>query len=188
MPLWPFRKRRSAATIRDNTTTEDTPAQHPADHSNIDANEPAIPVRRPSTRFSQRLGRRASQQTEKPIDPGSQDPQHSNIHSHATPTSIEERDVVQSTAPARGSVEDITALPLSYTLDRSPHLRPVDTERPHIPYNFRDHSTSQTSVQRPDTRPQSRPGTVTSKQSAYDTFPVRRRSSKKRKDDDRIRE
>jgi hypothetical protein len=187
MPLWPFRKRRSAATIRNNTTTEDTPAPHPADHSNIDTNEPDIPVRRPSTRFSQRLVRRASQQTEKHIGPDIQDPQHSNIHSHATPTSTE-KDVVQSTAPARGSVEDITALPLSYSLDRSPHLRPVDTERPHIPYNFRDHSTSETSVQRPDTRSQSRPGTVRSKRSAYDTFPVRRRSSKKRKDDDRIRE
>ena len=189
MPLWPFRKRRSAATIRNNTTTEDTPAPHPADHTNVDTNEPAIPVRRPSTRFSQRLIRRASQQTEKPIDPDSQDPQHSNIHSHATPTSTE-KDVVHSTAPARErtSVEDITALPLSYSLDRSPHLRPVDTERPHIPYNFRDHSTSQTSVQRPDTRSQSRPATVRSKRSAYDTFPVRRRSSKKRKDDDRIRE
>lgn len=189
MPLWPFRKRRTAATTPNTTTTtaEDTPAPHPADHSNVDSVEPEIPVRRPSKRFSQRLARRASQQTEKPIDPDFQDPQHSNIHSHATPTSIE-KDVGHSTAPGRGSVEDITALPISYSLDRSPHLRPVDTERPHIPYNFRDHSTSQTSVQRPDTRSQSRPATVRSKRSAYDTVPVRRRSSKKRKEDDRIRE
>lgn len=61
-------------------------------------------------------------------------------------------------------------------------------ERPQIPYNFRDHSTSQTSVQRTDTRPPSRPATVRSKRSAYDNNLVRRRSSKKRKDDDRIRE
>lgn len=83
----------------------------------------------------------------------------------------------------RGSVEDITALPVSRRLDSSPHLRQVDLQRPPIPYNFRPHSASQTSIQRTEAKP-SRPQTLRSRRSGYDSgSPVRRRSSKRRKDD-----
>lgn len=184
MPLWPFKKRRSAAT------NKDTPAPPTIDRSdNIDnfhdSTTPASPASRPSTSIAQRI-RRASQQTEKVADAETPAPQQSQRHATSTPA---EKHTDHSTARPRGSVEeDITALPLSRNLERSPHLRPIDTGRPHIPYNFRDHSTSQTSVLRTDPRPPSRPGTVHSKRSAYDTFPVRRHSSKKRKDSDRPRE
>lgn len=184
MPLWPFKKRRSAAT------NKDTPAPPTTDRSdNINNNtnidhEPTTPARRPSTTFAQRI-RRASQQTEKVADAETPEPQQSQRH--ATSTSGEKH-TDHSIGQARGSIEDITALPVSWNLERSPHLRPIDIERPQIPYNFRDHSTSQTSVQRTDPRPVSRPGTVRSKRSAYDSLPVRRHSSKKRKEDDRLRE
>jgi hypothetical protein len=182
MPLWPFKKRRSALTNKDTPAPPTTEADdHNNNHFN---NDLTIPARRPSTRFTQRI-RRASQQTEKAADAETSEPQHSQRH--ATPT-LDEKHTDHSTGQPRGSVEDITALPVSWNLERSPHLRPIDTERPHIPYNFRDHSTSQTSVPRTDPRPPSRPGTVHSKRSAYDTVPVRRHSSKKRKDDDRLRE
>lgn len=82
----------------------------------------------------------------------------------------------------RNSIEDITALPVSLKLQQSPHLRHVDIEKPPIPYNFREHAESQSSVQRQQL-PSSRPQTPRSKRGAYDSTPQRRRSNKKRKDD-----
>jgi hypothetical protein len=175
MPLWPFKKRRSA------TTNKDTPVPPSADRSdNNNTNFNHDPTR-PSTGIAQR-SRRGSQHTERIVDAEISEQQPSRRH--ATTTTPGEKNIDHQ----RSSVEDITALPVSWNLERSPHLRPIDAERPHIPYNFRDHSTSQTSVPRTDPRPASRPGTVHSKRSAYDSLPVRRHSSKKRKDDDRLRE
>ena len=176
MPLWPFKKRRSAAT------NKDTPAPPTIDRTDDNINsfhDFTTPAPRPSTAITQRI-RRTSQHTEKVADAGIPAPQQ--LQRHATPTPGEKH-TDHSTAQPRGSVEDITALPTSWNLERSPHLRHIDTGRPQIPYTFRDHSTSQTSVPRTDPRPLSRPATAQSKRSAHGTF-----SSKKRKDDDRIRE
>ena len=182
MPLWPFKKRRSAPP------SKDTPAPPTTDRSNDNINnhhDLTTPARRPSTIITQRI-RRASQQTEKLADAETPAPQQ--LQRHATPTP-DEKHTDHSTAQTRGSVEeDITALPVSRNLEQSPHLRPIDTGRPQIPYNFRDHSASQTSVPRTDLRPPSRPGITHSKRSAYDTLPVRRHSSKRRKDSNRLRE
>lgn len=167
MPLWPFKKRRSGATNKDSS-------------SPLVSDTPTTPARRSSTRLTQRL-RRASQQTEKAADV--QSPEQQQSQTHPTPAQAEQQ-TGQSAGRPRGSIEDITALPESYYLKQSPHLRPIDVERPQIPYTFRDHATSQSSFQRPE----SRPATVRSKRSAFDSIPVRRRSSKKRKDDDRVRE
>ncbi|KAM0717597.1 hypothetical protein Q7P37_007449 [Cladosporium fusiforme] len=167
MPLWPFKKRRSGATNKDTSS------------SPLVTDTPSTPTRRSSTRFTQRL-RRASQQTEKAA--GIQSPEsQQQTHSASAPA---EQPAGQPAGRPRGSIEDVTALPASFTLKQSPHLRPIDSERPHIPYTFRDHATSQSSFQRPE----SRPATVRSKRSAFESIPVRRRSSKKRKDGDRVRE
>lgn len=181
MPLWPFKKRRSAPP------NKDTPAP-PTTDDNININHDfTTPAPRPSTTITQRI-RRASQQTEKVADAETPAPPQ-QLQRHATPTLDEKHTDHSTTARTRGSVEeDITALPVSRNLEQSPHLRPIDTGRPQIPYNFRDHSTSQTSVPRTDLRPVSRPGTAHTKRSAHDTFSVRRQSSKRRKDDDRLRE
>jgi hypothetical protein len=183
MPLWPFKKRRSAPP------NKDTPAPPPTERSddiiNNNIHDYTTPAHRPSTAITQRI-RRASQQTEKVADAETPAPQQLQRHATSTP---DEKHTDHSTAQTRGSVEeDITALPVSRNLERSPHLRPIDTGRPQIPYNFRDHSTLQTSVPRTDPRPPSRPGTARTKRSAHDTFPVRRHSSKKRKENDRLRE
>jgi hypothetical protein len=178
MPLWPFKKRRSAPP------SKDTPAPPTTDHNINNSLDLTTPARRPSTTITQRI-RRASQQTEKVAD--AETPAPHQLQRHATPTSTEKH-TDHSTAQTRGSVEDITALPVSRNLEQSPHLRPIDTGRPQIPYTFRDHNTSQTSVPRTDPRPLSRPGTAHTKRSAHDTFPVRRKSSKRRKDSDRLRE
>lgn len=86
----------------------------------------------------------------------------------------------------RSSVEKfITALPITHKLDTSPHLRPVDGQKPQIPYNFsRPYSLSQTSIQPTDTKP-SRPQTLRSKRS---TTLIRRHSSKRANHNDQIRE
>ena len=175
MPLWPFKKRRSGATPKETSSP-------PTTDPNI---QPTTPTRRPSKRFAQRL-RRASQQTEKTPEKQSPD-QKAQPQQQPTPQSAEQH-TDQSTSRPRGSIEDITALPVSWNLESSPHLRPIDMERPQIPYNFRDHATSQSSIQRSEARPPSRPATVRSKRSAIESMPVRRNSSKKRKEDDRVRE
>ena len=86
----------------------------------------------------------------------------------------------------RTSIEDgITALPMSRKLDQSPHLRPVDSERPHIPYKFRQFSSSQTSLQRQEaTVSPTRPQTLRSRRSGNESIvPHRKRSNRKRKDE-----
>ncbi|KAH9845029.1 hypothetical protein Tdes44962_MAKER06951 [Teratosphaeria destructans] len=86
------------------------------------------------------------------------------------------------------SIEDITALPVSRTLASSPHLRPVNSDRPPIPYTFRPSTGSQTSLQKTDTKT-SRPQTLRSRLSGVDDGPpTHRRSSKRRRAEERIRE
>ncbi|KAF1846805.1 uncharacterized protein K460DRAFT_283050 [Cucurbitaria berberidis CBS 394.84] len=85
------------------------------------------------------------------------------------------------------SVEDITALPLQRCLENSPHLRPVTQEPGAIPYNF--HSASHASLP-PSARDRGklqRPQSLR-RDPAPDSSLVRRKSSKKRKDHDHVRE
>ncbi|KAK5121531.1 hypothetical protein LTR85_005364 [Meristemomyces frigidus] len=99
-----------------------------------------------------------------------------------------EKENIPNVPTRRGSIEDITALPVSRRLDSSPHLRPVDLARPPIPYNFRPHSASQVSIQQSGAN-SSRPQTLRSRRSGYSSgVPERRRSSKKRKGVDTLRE
>lgn len=86
----------------------------------------------------------------------------------------------ENVPPRHGSREDITALPMSARLDQSPHLRPVDLQKPPIPYNFRPQSMSQASVQQQeDTASPARPRTLLSKRSIHEHgTPSRRTSSK----------
>ncbi len=95
--------------------------------------------------------------------------------------------VAPSSSFRRSSREDITALPISRKLESSPHLRPVDFQPPRIPYNFREYSGSQTSIQpEPQEMMASRPNKLRSRRSAYDSAPGSRRSSKRK--DNRLRE
>lgn len=72
---------------------------------------------------------------------------------------------------------------MSYKLEHSPHLRPVDMERPHIPYNFRTYSGSQTSVQPDGVSPSPR-NVLRKKRSSYETgTPQRKRSNRSRRDE-----
>ncbi|KAF2268769.1 hypothetical protein CC78DRAFT_613012 [Lojkania enalia] len=79
------------------------------------------------------------------------------------------------------SAEDITALPLSKRLQHSPHLRPVTLQDHHIAYNFQ--STSHSSLPSARERGKLQRPQSLRKRSANETGVVRRKSSKKRKND-----
>ncbi|KAJ4368128.1 hypothetical protein N0V83_006483 [Neocucurbitaria cava] len=87
----------------------------------------------------------------------------------------------------QSSAEDITALPLQHRLQHSPHLRPVTQEPGGILYNF--HSPSRSSLP-PSARER---GKLQRPQSLRRDPPtesslIRRKSSKKRKEHDHVRE
>ena len=166
--VWPFtRKRRSNPMLQEDATSQ------PQSQSQSEKAQNA-PTRRPSKRSNNGPGRRNSPANEKAAEASLAESQQPPKQVRSPKTSnIHDR---------HGSIEDITALPISRKLQQSPHLRATDPDLARIPYTFRDHATSQTSVQRP-----SRPNTLKSKRSTYET-PHRRRSSKRRKDGDRLRE
>lgn len=174
MPFWPFKKKRSSASkdgASNIVSEKPAPARTSRTTASGNSTSPApIVPRRSSKRNSQRK-RRASDEKDSPA---------ARIENKKRPEYSEK----SNSARPRSSIEDITALPLHEELQTSPHLRPADLELPHIPYNFRQLSTpSQTSMQPPEAEGRSsRPQTLRSKRSAYDTAPQRRRSSKKRKD------
>ncbi len=168
MPLWPFKKRR-----RNDVKQEKDLASQPLIES--EKAQPAIPPRaahRPTASTSSAIPvpRRSSKrppygdESEKRVD------------------SFDQENVPPSAAPVRDS-HDITALPMSYQLQHSPHLRPVDMEKPAIPYNFRNYSGSQTSVQPDVATPSPKPNLLRKKRSSYDSTPQRHRSTRSRKDE-----
>ena len=171
MPIWPFKKKRRKSS-KDGASQPLTEKEQPKQPTRSATYPPAAPTapipipRRSSKRGSQRKGGPSQDNSEKPLQ---------SIEKENVPPASRQTD----------SREDITALPMSRQLANSPHLRPVDIERPHIPYNFRQHATSQTSIQREDsTASPRRPNTLKKRQSNHDSgTPQRRQSSRKRKDD-----
>ncbi|KAK4494551.1 hypothetical protein PRZ48_013907 [Zasmidium cellare] len=176
MAIWPFKRRRRPSQSGDTASRallseKAKPATAPS--------PPVAPTPPAQRRGSLRAQRRASQ-------PGQAIPASTKVE-----TGKKHDDKENFPLRSHESREDITALPITQRLDSSPHLRPVDLERPSIPYNFRPHSMSQTSIQRQEAtiRPQ-RPHTLHSKRSTTDySTPPRRTSSKhSRRRDDHIRE
>nr|OQO16892.1 hypothetical protein B0A51_17647 [Rachicladosporium sp. CCFEE 5018] len=169
--VWPFTRRQRS-----------TPA--PTDRVALTGAAPPLPeksrARRRTSKASIRSNqRRALRDLEKTQEPMPNDEKAQMLRRDAANK--------ENAAPARlrskGSIEDITALPISWKLQQSPHLRAADATKPQIPYNFRNHATSRTSVQGTP----SRPATLKSKRSTFEATP-QRKSSRKRKGDDRIRE
>ncbi|KAJ4990361.1 hypothetical protein SVAN01_04243 [Stagonosporopsis vannaccii] len=84
------------------------------------------------------------------------------------------------------SVEDITALPHQRRLAHSPHLRPVTQDFSGVPYNF--HSPSHTSLRTARERGKLQRPQSLRRGPPNDTSLARRKSSKRRKEHDHIRE
>ncbi|KAK4540506.1 hypothetical protein LTR36_009144 [Oleoguttula mirabilis] len=174
MPGWQFWKRRSSA-MKDQPQALSEKAQlssQPARATTTAAAAPTLPMPRRSSQHRRRASPRDKKADARSIKSSKRGGSAEKENMHVR----------------RGSIEDITALPVSRRLASSPHLRPVDLERPPIPYNFRPHSASQASIQRADVK-SSRPQTLRSRRSGYSSGgPERRRSSKKRKGVDALRE
>ena len=173
MPLWPFKKRRRSG-IKDEASQPLTEKAQPV--KSLGTTTPAGPTQPMPIpgRSSKRNSLRSKPNT---------------LHKDKPAELSEKENVPPSTSHRRGSREDITALPLSKQLESSPHLRPVNAEKPPIPYNFRGYSESQTSIQRDKGvgSPQ-RPQTLRSRRSGYDSGTPSRQQSSKRKKDDQLRE
>ncbi|KAK3712830.1 hypothetical protein LTR37_008921 [Vermiconidia calcicola] len=181
MPIWPFNKRRRSA-VKDDAKQPLTEKAQPIEQRPTKTATEPIPIPRRLSKRGSRPKRQASQD-EKAAEASWAD--------HEKQPISPEKENVPSAGQRRGrsSQEDITALPMSRKLESSPHLRAVDMERPHIPYNFRQYSTSQTSVQREEPLTTlHRPNTLRSRRSGYDSATPSRRQSSKRRKDDPIRE
>lgn len=166
MPLWPFKLRRRKPDMERQETSGKQPLAERSQNAQAAAVQPS-----PST-----AAEREAQQGDM-IGASVKSPPRSSATDKEN----------QSRKLRRGSVESITALPTSYQLHQSPHLRPADAQRAEIPYNFRDVSSagpaaSSTSVGRPEAS-SSKPATLRSKRSMYDAKSMKRRSSQKRKED-----
>lgn len=82
--------------------------------------------------------------------------------------------------PPKGSVEDITALPVSRGAGASPHLRPVNPDRSEIPNNFRRGGPG---TETPTSEKRGKLQRPTKLKSGSETDVQRRKSSKKRRSD-----
>lgn len=177
MPFWPFKKRRKASgtlPVTEKAQIEQTSTRAvtypPAG--------PTSPIDIPSTSSNPTSWRKRQA-------PPDASPEALRIDGEKQTLSPGKENVPPLAQERITSKEDITALPMTHKLEHSPHLRPVDMERPHIPYNFQQYSTSQTSVQREEgVGSPTRPQRLRKRRSEYDSStPQRRRSSRRRKDD-----
>jgi hypothetical protein len=87
----------------------------------------------------------------------------------------------------QSSAEDITALPNQHCLAHSPHLRPITLDHSGIPYNFHSHSHASLPPSAKDRGKLQRPQSMR-RDPHTDSSLVRRKSSKRRKEHDHVRE
>jgi hypothetical protein len=85
------------------------------------------------------------------------------------------------------SQEDITALPYQRRLEHSPHLRPITQEHAGIPYNYRPHSHASLPPSAKERGKLQRPQSMR-RDPPTDSSLVRRKSSKRRREHDLVRE
>ena len=166
MPIWPFKKRRRSVANKD-ATSEPLIDEKPRPTS-IVSEKPTAPI--PIPRHSSKRDRATS------------------IGSNEEISVLNDKENVPPSHERNISSRDLTALPMSYKLQQSPHLRPIDAERPHIPYNFRNAAESQTSVQRESSTASPRPNVLRKKRSSYDSGAPRRKQSTRTRKEEQIRE
>ncbi|KAF2217037.1 hypothetical protein CERZMDRAFT_32222 [Cercospora zeae-maydis SCOH1-5] len=150
MSIWPFKRRRRAksdVSQEPRALSEKTQPSASAPHTPPPPRGRDVPP----------LPRRSSRRTDSRQNDAASSPRASKIDEYgARAAAFAAQDTRDSAnkenapPPQYHSKEDVTALPVQQRLERSPHLRPVDLEKPSIPYNFRPHSASQTSIQRHD--------------------------------------
>ncbi|KAM3424509.1 hypothetical protein BST61_g6513 [Cercospora zeina] len=176
MSIWPFKRRRRA---RSDVSQEPRALSEKPQPPASAPHSPPPPIPR---RGAPALPRRSSRRTEsRQTDAASRreskiDEKGARAAASAGQNRPDSGNKENVPPPQYHSKEDVTALPVQQRLERSPHLRPVDVEKPSIPYNFRPHSASQTSIQRHDALAKlTKSNTLRSKRSTTDyTSPSRR--------------
>ncbi|KAF2121157.1 hypothetical protein BDV96DRAFT_609354 [Lophiotrema nucula] len=174
MPVWPFGRRGGKKKPAKIPEDDDRPTAVAGGSKPVAAHASTFPssdaLKKTPIRRSSRQKRRSSRSTAsmRDAEKGSPElrPANSSLAKHRTLT--------------QSSSEDITALPLSKRLEQSPHLRPV-TQDHAIPYNFQANSHSSLPSAR-DRGKLQRPPSL-QKRPAHESALVRRKSSKKRKND-----
>ena len=168
--MWLFgRRRKKAANLNDGGPAAVTDRTRPVADQTLTTQNTTAPRRAPSHRQRRQresLRSRASlRDPEKPI---------------SDPTFAKD-------AWPQSSVEDITALPRQHRLEYSPHLRPIAQEYGAIPYNFQSRSHASLPPSAKDRGKLQRPQSMR-RDPPTDTSLVRRKSSKRRKEHDHVRE
>ncbi|KAG9194448.1 hypothetical protein G6011_04483 [Alternaria panax] len=168
--MWLFgRRRRKAARFNDGPTGV-TDSQRPVAEQTSTTQTGHGPRRGPSQRQRRRRGSsRSTAASLRDVEKTLPEP----AFAHEWPPS---------------SAEDITALPNQHRLAHSPHLRPITQEHTGIPYNFHSaHSHHSLPPSAKDRGKLQRPRSMR-RDLPTDSSPVRRKSSKKRKEHDHVRE
>nr|POE71998.1 hypothetical protein CFP56_11874 [Quercus suber] len=184
MPIWPF-KRRVKDAIAPPLSEK---APYPVARART---EPApttkSSLRRPRRRSSRRRGAGSPRSSPPPPVPMARSHERAvEASSMVGSKRAQSPGVGKENIPQRrDSVEDITALPASPMIDTSPHLRSAELARPAW---LQRHSTSHTSLPRLPSGPPSRPQTLRSKRSTYDSSTVQRSRSGKKRPVDPFRE
>ena len=167
--MWLFgRRRRKAAKFRDGPT-EVTDRKRPVAEQASTTQTANGPRRGPSQRQRRRRGSSRSTASVRDVEKMLPEPAFAKDW------------VVQTSA------EDITALPKQHRLAHSPHLRPITHDHAGIPYNFHDHSHSSLPPSAKDRGKLQRPQSMR-KDMPGDSSLIRRKSSKRRKEHDHVRE
>jgi hypothetical protein len=107
--------------------------------------------------------------------------------STASMRDVEKHPAFAKEAWPQSSEEHITALPIQNRLEQSPHLRPITQEHGGIPYNFHSHSHQSLPPSAKDRGKLQRPQSMR-RDPPIDSSLVGRKSSKRRKEHDHIRE
>ncbi|KAK1918785.1 hypothetical protein P3342_010256 [Pyrenophora teres f. teres] len=117
-------------------------------------------------------------------------PSRESLRSRASRSNAEKalpRPAFTNDAWPQSSVEDITALPRLHRLQYSPHLRPIAQEHAAIPYNSQSRSHASLPPSAKDRGKLQRPQSMR-RDPTTDSSLVRRKSSKRRKEHDHVRE
>lgn len=163
---WLFGRRGKAAKLKEGRAVADTSLA--AQPSN------ALPKRRASQRRARRRNSSRSTDSLQHLAEHEKGPLHSNAA------------FGKEFYQPRSSAEDITALPVHRRLAHSPHLRPITQDRGSIPYNFHSNSHSSLPAAAKDRGKLQRPQSLRRDQPS-DSL-IRRKSSRRRKEHDSIRE
>ncbi|KAJ9644492.1 hypothetical protein H2199_003455 [Coniosporium tulheliwenetii] len=189
MPMWPFgRKGRKPSRIKTDGPEVVAEGKQPVASSQAQLSATVAGPEYPQGVGGKPSRRRSNRQDGRDSSPDTSQQKQKDYGEKGRGLSDSDLSPLETTSEKlpfrRGSVEDITALPIAKELGTSPHLRPVASDRADIPYNFQLNSNSPSNqplakergkLQRPDNQKrQSGSGSI---------LPLTKNSNKRSKED-----